>query len=631
MLCVIITLEVATIVISLLLCLYLLFILNGTWLVKIKLALVTSIYQLTMSLFLCNTLAFTKIDAFFSLSLKKSYLISYLVMAFIAIVFAIVVKRMNVISKPEIVDDKVRSNRKKRFNYISSIIIFIIVVLIFVGSLSYFSAKWTIDYFGNVGIEEILYTLSQPLEGTDKGQINSFLLGPLLTSVTLTSSIMLVVYFLENRLKASKNKVLKSNKKIYVFLMISFIFLGCGLALGANQFGFKNIKNYFFEKSTLYENYFVDPKETKITFPEKKRNLVYIFCESLETTFLSKELGGSQEENLMPRLSQLSLADGVNFSNTDLLGGALQLPGLGFTVGGMVGQSSGVPLKVTGQYNENEYGNTSLFMPGLTSLGDILEKEGYNQTLLIGSDASFSGRDKYYLQHGDYELRDYNYAKEVGWIPEDYKVWWGYEDEKLFQFAQETLLELADSDEPFNLTLLTADTHFPGGYSTDNTPELFDDQYSNVIHYSDELIGNFIAWMQEQPFYENTTIVLSGDHLSMDKDFFKAEDSSYERTVFNLILNAPVTTSSAKNRQFSTMDLFPTTLAALNANIEGNRLGLGTNLFSPEKTLIEQLGVDMINDELSKGSRYYNNKIMQGSDLEVAKNLESDVSTDKKK
>lgn len=623
--------EVSTIFISLILFLCLLIILKGSRLVKVNVALMTSIYQLIVSLFLCNILSFTNVNAFFSLSLKYTYLITYLIMIIIAIVFAVVVKRMNTIAKSKISKNKARSNRKKESNYVHLILLFLIFFLIFSGSLSYFSAKWTIDYFGNVGIEEILYTLSQPLEGSDKGQIYSFLLGPLLSSCILTSSIMLLVYFLGNRLKTSKNKFFKSNKKIYLFLATSFIFFSCGLVLGANQFGFKNIKSYFFEKSTLYENYFVDPEETKITFPENKRNLIYIFCESLETTFLSKELGGSQEENLMPKLSELALSEGVNFSNTNSLGGALQLPGVGFTVGGMVGQSSGVPLKVTGKYNENEYGATTSFMPGLVSVGDILKEEGYKQTLLIGSDASFSGRDKYYLQHGDYEIRDYIYAQEVGWIPEDYKVWWGYEDEKLFQFAQKTLVELSDSGEPFNLTLLTADTHFPDGYSTDNTPKLFDDQYSNVIHYSDELIGNFIAWIQEQPFYDNTTIILSGDHLSMDKNFFKDEDSDYERTVFNLILNAPTTTSTKKNRQFSTMDLFPTTLAALGAKIEGERLGLGTNLFSQEPTLIEQLGFDTMVKDLSKGSQYYNKKIMQGSDLEVSEQQRSDSSKSEKK
>ena len=124
----------------------------------------------------------------------------------------------------------------------------------------------------------------------------------------------------------------------------------------------------------------------------------------------------------------------------------------------MVGQSTGVPLRVTGGYSENDYGNTEHFMPGITSIGDILHDNGYNQILLLGSDADFGGRKKFYEQHGDYEIRDYNYANDHGWIPKDRKVWWGYEDEKLFEFAKNTLLEQASLDQPFNLTMLTADT-----------------------------------------------------------------------------------------------------------------------------------------------------------------------------
>lgn len=40
------------------------------------------------------------------------------------------------------------------------------------------------------------------------------------------------------------------------------------------------------------------------------------------------------------------------------------------------------------------------------------------------------------------------------------------------------------------------------------------------------------------------------------------------------------------------MDLFPTMLASLGVQIEGNRLGLGTNLFSDKKTLMKELGGD---------------------------------------
>ena len=37
------------------------------------------------------------------------------------------------------------------------------------------------------------------------------------------------------------------------------------------------------------------------------------------------------------------------------------------------------------------------------------------------------------------------------------------------------------------------------------------------------------------------------------------------------------------------MDMFPTTLASLGAVIDGDRLGLGTNLFSDKPTLAENL------------------------------------------
>ncbi len=53
------------------------------------------------------------------------------------------------------------------------------------------------------------------------------------------------------------------------------------------------------------------------------------------------------------------------------------------------------------------------------------------------------------------------------------------------------------------------------------------------------------------------------------------------------------------------MDIFPTVLSAMGFSIEGERLGLGTNLFSTRKTLSEELGLKYEFDELSKYSDYY--------------------------
>lgn len=67
------------------------------------------------------------------------------------------------------------------------------------------------------------------------------------------------------------------------------------------------------------------------------------------------------------------------------------------------------------------------------------------------------------------------------------------------------------------------------------------------------------------------------------------------------------------------MDLFPTTLAALNARIDGERLGLGTNLFSNKETLIEELGYSNVESQLNQRSDYYEKDILQGTDMAVKK------------
>ena len=96
----------------------------------------------------------------------------------------------------------------------------------------------------------------------------------------------------------------------------------------------------------------------------------------------------------------------------------------------------------------------------------------------------------------------------------------------------------------------------------------------------------------------------------MQADFFEPEEGQqYDKKVVNLIINPAVEVENT-NRIYSTRDLYPTTLGALGANISGNRLALGTNLFSDEETLIEKYGVQHINDELKKISRYYNNSIL---------------------
>jgi len=77
----------------------------------------------------------------------------------------------------------------------------------------------------------------------------------------------------------------------------------------------------------------------------------------------------------------------------------------------------------------------------------------------------------------------------------------------------------------------------------------------------------------------------------MDSTFLSNIDPDYQRKVYVSYINSAADLSDTSRREYSTMDLFPTTLAAMGCQIEGNRLGLGTNLYSHQKTLTEIYGL----------------------------------------
>lgn len=506
--------------------------------------------------------------------------------------------------------------QKKTLKIMDKIFVGIFTFCSWIALLCVLSANWAMNHFQGISINQIIFTLTQPVEGTDQSQIDSYIVGPLMQSLFYIFLLIFIIYCINRLTKLKKGITVFEFIRFKKLLMsvLSIVILISGFFVSINEIGYAEVKSYFFEKSGLYEKAYINPEKVKLTFPEKKRNLIYIFMESMETTYISKDLGGAQKENLLPNLTnRIQSGEAINFSNTDTIGGALPIRLTGFTVGGMVAQSAGVPVRTSLDNNtldnNSNYQNLKQFLPGAYSIGDILEKNGYQNLLLLGSDANFAGRKTYFQQHGNYQILDYNYAIEKKWIPSDYHVWWGYEDKKLFENAKNVVSQAASSDKPFNLTMLTADTHFEDGYMSAETPKLYANQYSNVIHYSDQLVNEFINWVQQQPFYENTTIVISGDHLSMDKDYFNDISDKYQRTVFNEIINSPIQPENAKNRQFTTFDLYPTTLAALDVEIEGNRLGLGTNLFSGTKTVPERLGYQNFEDEVTKKSDYYDQKI----------------------
>ena len=506
-----------------------------------------------------------------------------------------------------------RKKQEKRANKIIVYIILFISALITAISI-YIKTNFQVGSF-----EQLLYTLFNA-QGSSYSSLTKGIIITLIGVFALFLIYSSPILLRNSKYKAYMNIKIKKKKKEYI-LPISYvtkkgwyaaIIFIISIILSCYLLGIFPFIKYQFTTSKIYEDYYVDAKNVKLKFPEKKKNLIYIYLESMETTYMDNENGGDQDSSYIPNLEKIAL-ENTNFSNNDKLGGALQLYGTSWTVAGMVAQTSGVNLKL--DIDGNDYHEYSAFLPGVTSLGDILNKNGYKNYLMIGSDINFAGRSDYFTQHGKYDIFDYNTAKNTKKIDKDYYEWWGFEDKKLFEFAQEKLTKISKKDEPFDFTLLTADTHFVDGYLDESCEEIFDEAYANSIYCSDGMVYNFINWIKEQDFYENTTIILSGDHLTMQDNFYK--EDGYQRVVYNSILNSSANTDNYKKRKFSTMDMFPTTLASLGVEIEGNRLGLGTNLYSNKKTLIEEFGFDYINEELSKKSMFYNNNLLGSSYYEM--------------
>ncbi len=493
---------------------------------------------------------------------------------------------------------------KKHKKILKHMLLILVILIVIVPSFVF-------KKFGKLDLEQLLFLLVSDGAGADLSVIVDYFKYalPKVIIVYIIINIIKFIFkkydhvFVKNKLYL-KAKTLLTDINFLKLTLSKGLVLTLLLALFLNQQF--NVSGYISNSkdiSYIYEENYVEPDSVDIKFPDEKRNLIHIFLESMNTNYSSIEIEDGVV-NLIPNIQKLA-EENPSFTNSTGFGGFQHLRGLTWTVASLVGQTSGVPLIVP--MKNNKYGKNGHFLPGIKTLGEVLEDNGYHNYFLMGSDGNFGGRETYFTTHGNYEIFDTKHLKEIEYIPEDYDVFWGMEDLKLFDVAKVKIREVADKNEPFNFSILTVDSHYPEGY-VDETCELpFSNTYANAIACSDQKVIEFVQWLTEQDFYENTTIVLSGDHNTMNDEFLTKTDGDV-KTIYNTFLNLPMDTEGVnfENRDFSALDMFPTTLAAIGAEIEGNRLGLGVNMFSDKQTLIERLGFEKIDEEFGKSSDYYN-------------------------
>lgn len=484
----------------------------------------------------------------------------------------------------------VKSNKSTAFKGMEWVVTLIFSVISALSICLFLSANWMYDTWTDLSVDELIFHIKAPLDGTNMDLIYGWII-----RCGIATIIVFIAAIILQKSQESRKGI--AGSRIFL-LALSACIVGSTLY----QFDQKlQIREYIKNKgtySTFIDDNYVDPEDVSITFPEKKRNLILIYLESMEIAYADETNGGIYEVNLIPELTKIA-EDNICFSGKeDILNGATTMSGTEWTMGALFATASGLPLQLP--ISGNSMNTQDSFFQNLICLGDILKEAGYTQIFECGSNASFGGRRLFYECHNDFLIRDYLYYQATGGIPKDYSVWWGFEDDKLIKLAKQDLTELAQEDVPFNYTMLTVDTHAEDGYFCADCKKTHgDNQYANVISCSDQKVSELIAWIQEQSWYEDTTVILMGDHKTMDSDFWTEPSPGKTYAAY---INADADIKDDIFREYTPFDHFPTILSALGVKIEGEKLGLGTNLFSGEQTLAEIYGLDYIEDELHKNS-----------------------------
>ncbi len=483
-------------------------------------------------------------------------------------------------------------------------LIFLDAILLFSIAL-FFALPWGFKNYPLQFQWNVFFVLAADTSGADSGTGKSILFGFVIPALIVFAVFKLIMcFFVKN-----EKKFMMIHK---ITTLCSFVVSVSILFVAAKMWIYFKIARNILGKpaeSKFYEENFISEKDFKIIPPEQKRNLIYIFMESMEPGFASVENSGLLRENLLPNIKNLA-AENINFGDKNVMRGGINLQGTSWTVAGLFSKTSAVPYFSPFVTKDGK----KQCLPALKKLGDFLYEQDYNLVFSMGSKKQFEDRD-IVLEQQHFEIHDINWYKEHDILDKNYQVFWGFEDQKLYEFAKFELENLSAQNKPFVYSMLTVDTHFPDGYKCALCKENYKEKIENVFECADFQLADFIEWAKTQSWYENTTIVITGDHNYLDaplnnfitrnSDLNKKEIAA-DRRFLDIIINpVPELQNVNQSRKFSSFDVMPTVLEALGNKIEGKGIYLGRSLFSEEPTLVEKYDESFVeNETMTKNTVY---------------------------
>ncbi|MCW4455659.1 phosphoglycerol transferase I [Flavobacterium sp. MXW15] len=304
----------------------------------------------------------------------------------------------------------------------------------------------------------------------------------------------------------------------------------------------------------------------------QRKNIVWIYGESLERTYLNEEVF----PGLMPNIQRLA-GEALDFR------GIASADGSGWTIAGLVASMCGVPL-TTAQGDENSMGRMGRFLPEAVCLGDYLKQQGYTSHYLGGANGQFAAKGEFLASHGYDEVHDLAYFKERP-IAKAHFSNWGLHDDVLLDTAFERFMELSRAGQPFLLTTLTMDTHHPAGHLPVACKRTrYKSEHGNIgllhaLKCSDRLISQLVDRIRSSEFADNTLVVIASDHLAMPNHLSHVLEKQQRENLL-LFLDKDIEPRQVVAQAGSTLDSGATLLNLLDPGIAA--IGFGRSLLDPD-------------------------------------------------
>ncbi|WP_010289816.1 LTA synthase family protein [Kurthia massiliensis] len=358
----------------------------------------------------------------------------------------------------------------------------------------------------------------------------------------------------------------------------------------------------------------------------KGMNVVYLHLESFQTFLLDYKVDGKE---VTPFLNDLT-----KDSNTLYFDNFFHQTGQGKTSDAEFMLENSLFGLPQGSAYITKAQNTYQAVPS------ILKDYGYTSAVMHGNNGSFWNRNTIYKQFGydkfyDATFYDTSNDKEM--------AEYGLLDKPFFKQSRPLLKDLP---EPFYTKLITVGNHFPYKMDQDlvsinktKTGDASVDNYFQTARYLDESIKQMFKQLKKDGLYDNTMIVLYGDHYGISDNHNKAmskiigeQVGAYENANLQrvpLFIHVPGMEGGVKHTYGGQIDMVPTILHLLGVDTQ-KFVQMGTDLLSKDhKEVVAFRNGDFMSPKVASiNGKFYDNKtgeVLPSS--EEGQKLEEEVTT----